>query len=99
MEYPEGLEKNFENLQTFTSHSVGYAGHLKRPRIIKSHLPLKYLSDDLNNAKVIFVARNLKDACVSFYYHLKLFVSKDENRQLHTTFITAVQMIIVVSCK
>ncbi len=43
------------------------------PRYIKSHLPLPMLPPNLlDTAKVIFVARNPKDCCVSYYNHEKL---------------------------
>ena len=45
---------------------------MARPRMIKSHLPLSFLPDNLlETFKVIYVARNMKDAAVSLYYHLK----------------------------
>lgn len=41
------------------------------PRIIWTHLPLKLLHPDLlNTCKVVYVARNPKDICVSFYHFL-----------------------------
>ena len=45
---------------------------MARPRMIKSHLPLNLLPDNLlETFKVIYVARNMKDAAVSLYYNLK----------------------------
>jgi len=42
-------------------------------RCIKSHLPLTMLPPNLlDTCKVIFVARNPKDVCVSYYFHEKL---------------------------
>ena len=44
------------------------------PRYIKSHLPLSMLPQDLlSKCKVIYVARNPQDFCVSYYYHNKGF--------------------------
>ena len=44
---------------------------LPSPRTIKTHLPLELLPPTLlATCKVIFVNRNIKDACVSMYYHL-----------------------------
>ena len=52
---------------------IGYAETLKGPRILKCHLPVSMLPPSvLEISKVIVVARNVKDACVSFYHHEKL---------------------------
>jgi len=45
---------------------------LPKPRVIKTHLPYGMLPKS-KDAKYIFVARNPKDCCVSFYYHTKGF--------------------------
>ncbi len=43
------------------------------PRTIKTHLPLPMLSPDvLDKSKVIFVCREPKDCCVSFFHHMKM---------------------------
>jgi len=48
--------------------SVDYANNLKSPRIIKSHMPFALLPKNLlDTAKVIYVCRNPKDTCVSFF--------------------------------
>ena len=50
--------------------SVDYTKKLKSPRVIKSHLPLDMLPPKLlDTCKVIFVCRNPKDCCVSYYHH------------------------------
>ena len=50
--------------------SVEYAKNLPSPRIIKTHLPFEFLPPKLlDTCKVIFVGRNPKDVCVSFYHH------------------------------
>ena len=52
---------------------ITYAESLKSPRILKTHLPVSMLPPTvLKTSKVIVVARNVKDACVSFYHHEKL---------------------------
>uniref|UniRef100_A0A336K2Y5 CSON012844 protein n=1 Tax=Culicoides sonorensis TaxID=179676 RepID=A0A336K2Y5_CULSO len=44
---------------------------MARPRHIKSHLNVEFLPDKIwsSNAKIIYVARNPKDAALSFYHH------------------------------
>ena len=57
----------------FMEDAVAYAETLPSPRIIKSHLPISMLPPKvLETSKVIVMARNVKDACVSFYHHEKL---------------------------
>merc|ERR1712141_650308 len=52
---------------------ITYAESLKSPRILKTHLPVSMLPPRvLTTSKVIVVARNVKDACVSFYHGEKL---------------------------
>jgi len=51
---------------------------LPNPRIIKSHLPMTLLPPDiLESTKLVYVARNPYDVCVSFYHFARLL--KDMN--------------------
>ncbi|XP_043207700.1 sulfotransferase 1E1-like [Amphibalanus amphitrite] len=44
------------------------------PRFVKSHLPISLNNPRLlDTCKVVYVARNPKDACVSYYNHNRLF--------------------------
>ena len=52
------------------SESIALAENMPSPRVIKSHLPIEMLPPKLlDTCKVIFVCRNPKDTCVSFYHH------------------------------
>lgn len=52
-------------------NEFGFINNLPRPRFIKSHLPLAFLPRGLWTAKpkIVYVAREAKDAAVSFYHH------------------------------
>ena len=48
------------------------------PRYVKSHLPFSMNNPRLLDVcKVVYVARNPKDVCVSFYHHMRLFRKHD----------------------
>ena len=48
--------------------SIQFAEDLPGPRILKSHLPISMLPPNLLDvSKVVYIARNPKDVCVSFY--------------------------------
>ncbi len=52
------------------SKSIEYAASLQSPRCVKTHLPLNMLPKGLlDTCKVVYVARDPRDVCVSFYYH------------------------------
>ena len=49
---------------------MGLAESLQGRRVLKSHLPMQFLPPDLvKKCKVVYVARNPKDTCVSFFNH------------------------------
>ena len=53
----------------FVEDSIAFVENTKSPRIIKTHLPLSMLPPNLLDiSKVVVVARNVKDVCVSFYH-------------------------------
>ena len=53
--------------------SIEKARKLTRPRIIKTHLPFDLLPRQLldKKPKIVFVSRNVRDVCVSFYFHCR----------------------------
>ncbi|XP_063979031.1 luciferin sulfotransferase [Diachasmimorpha longicaudata] len=55
-------------------NSVENVEKMQRPRYIKSHLPWELLPQEISKKKpkIIYVARNPKDTCVSFYHYCKL---------------------------
>jgi len=71
------LSEEISKGQTFPDwmvKSVEYTANLPSPRVIKTHLPFEFLPPKLlDTCKVIFVCRNPKDTCVSFYHHHGLF--------------------------
>ena len=83
----EVLDKNLM-LKTM-SNSIETAQNMKSPRVIKSHLPFEMLPPNLlDTCKVIFVSRNPKDTCVSFYHHAKNIEESNtmENGEFNGTF-------------
>lgn len=48
-----------------------FINQIKRPRFIKSHLPICFLPKQLWIAKpkIVYVTREPKDAAISFYHH------------------------------
>ncbi len=71
--YPHGQPEDEEHVRLYMAHSTAYTEAKERPRLIKTHLPLSMLPDRLlDTCKVVFVARNVKDAAVSYMHHLSL---------------------------
>jgi len=63
-------EQTFDNQPKFFANSMEHVATLPSPRFIKTHHPLSMLPPDLlTKAKVIYVGRNVKDVCVSSFYH------------------------------
>jgi len=59
--------------------------HRPSPKFIKSHLPLTLNNPDLlNTCKTFFVARNPKDACLSFFKHCRLMKNQGYVKDLPT---------------
>ncbi|XP_055593597.1 luciferin sulfotransferase-like isoform X2 [Uranotaenia lowii] len=63
--------------------SVGDVERLSRPRHIKSHLPAMLLPDQIWQVKprIIYVARNPKDAATSFFHHYRNIVGYEGRKE------------------
>ncbi|KAG8249245.1 hypothetical protein J6590_022230 [Homalodisca vitripennis] len=77
---PEEVAKVMPDVE-FPPHiidSVNYIRDLPSPRFIKTHLPFHLLPLQLQGgqtgAKIVYVARNAKDTCLSFYHHTQLLM-------------------------
>ncbi len=72
--HDEKLEETFPHLEEVGSETTEKLPVFNgRYRLIKTHLP--YNMTPINSqAKYLYVARNPKDCCLSFYYHTKGFV-------------------------
>jgi len=70
-------EKRGEMMRKIHEDSIEVASNLKSPRVIKSHLPLELLPQNLlDTAKVIYVCRNPKDTCISMFNHQCVMLNK-----------------------
>ena len=64
--------------------------HRPSPRFVKCHLPMSlYQPKMLDVCKVVYVARNPKDLCVSLYHHSRLFYCFDFMGDFEVSFMTA----------
>uniref|UniRef100_A0A1B6MJW5 Sulfotransferase domain-containing protein n=1 Tax=Graphocephala atropunctata TaxID=36148 RepID=A0A1B6MJW5_9HEMI len=56
------------------SDSVGLVEAMPSPRCVRSHMPLQLLPRQLTSVKpkIVYVARNPKDVCVSYYHYCML---------------------------
>ena len=76
LEYQELVKKDpgMQIMMDLLVNSVQLTEEKPSPRVIKTHLPFEMLPPNLlDTCKVIFVGRNPKDACVSFYHHHIIF--------------------------
>ncbi|CAH1131623.1 unnamed protein product [Ceutorhynchus assimilis] len=62
-------------------NSLKYVKNKKSPACIKTHLPLNLLPKELKmgikKPKIIYISRNPKDTCISYYYFSKLIKEFD----------------------
>ena len=76
-----------KGLKEVMSNSIETTENMKSPRVIKTHLPFEMLPPNLlDTCKVIFVSRNPKDTCVSYYHHTKTIEDSLENGEFIGTF-------------
>ena len=75
-EYPNEGKEVDHIMRKMTHESVEWTAKCSSPRIIKSHLPFELLPRNLlDTAKVIYVCRNPKDACVSYFHQISEVLS------------------------
>ncbi|KAK9496436.1 hypothetical protein O3M35_013276 [Rhynocoris fuscipes] len=58
----------------FLGHSVEQVENTPPPRFIKTHLPVSLLPKQIHTVKpkIVYITRNPKDMCVSYYHYCKL---------------------------
>ncbi|CAG0882163.1 unnamed protein product [Darwinula stevensoni] len=70
LDVPKEIMQYFDKEDpTYLGRHSEFMAKVSSPRLIKTHLPLSLLPDQVKERKVIYIARNPKDVCVS-YYHL-----------------------------
>ncbi|CAL1686316.1 unnamed protein product [Lasius platythorax] len=69
------IDSKYNELFTKLGDSVENITKMPRPRYIKSHLPWDLLPRQLREKKpkIMYVARDPKDTCVSYYHYCKVF--------------------------
>ncbi|CAK1545180.1 unnamed protein product [Leptosia nina] len=70
-EMNKGDEEKVKIVDLFSKPAYEILNAAPSPRFIKSHLPLSLLSPKLLDSKVVYVARDPRDAAVSFFYLCK----------------------------
>ena len=74
---PSGDKDKVELFERALVNSIEYASKAQSPRIIKTHMPIEMLPPNLlDTCKVVYVCRNPKDTCVSYYHHCRLFADE-----------------------
>lgn len=70
------LRESVQDVPTWVISSVDYCNNLTTPRHIKCHLPFNLLPRQIRTGekkpKIVYVARNPKDVCISYYHQSKL---------------------------
>ena len=67
------ISQPFFRFVDFKKDSISYVESAPSPRIIKTHLPMSMLPPNLLEvSKVVVVARNVMDVCVSFFHMDKM---------------------------
>ncbi|KAK5650682.1 hypothetical protein RI129_001711 [Pyrocoelia pectoralis] len=68
-----GIEVNLP--RCYEPDSIEFCKNMRRPRAIKTHLSPEYLPEQLLNdekeVKTVYIARNVKDVCLSTYYYFR----------------------------
>merc|ERR1712209_1592 len=69
----ERQRREWDEFVDFKKDSISYVESAPSPRIIKTHLPMSMLPPNLLEvSKVVVVARNVMDVCVSFFHMDKM---------------------------